>query len=134
MAKKAEAEAAAKLAAEKLAAEKAERERKDREEKERKAKEAAEAAKLEALKAAEMKRKQARAWFEAIERKFIARKNRDVLLGIRQITQDFKPILLRKRSVSSLVAASENGEIDPEACFDLILGQLPTLELQKSIS
>jgi len=81
-----------------------------------------------------MKRKQARAWFEAIERKIKARKNRTLLEGLRQITRDFKPILLRKRSVSSLVAASEKGDIEPEACFDLIVGQLPTLELQKSVS
>ena len=58
-----------------------------------------------------------------------AKKNRDVLEGLRQITKDFKPILLRKRSVNSIVSGNDEGMIDSEAYFDLVIGQLPSLEL-----
>jgi hypothetical protein len=47
--------------------------------------------------------------------------NRKVLEGLRQITKDFKPILLRKRSSKSVFAASEMGEQDSEAYFDLVI-------------
>lgn len=103
--KRRDEEAAAKVETERLL-----REKSEKEERERKAKEAEEVAKRAAAAAAAaeaMRMKRCQEWFKMLQFKSMKRQNLKVLEDLRKVVKDFKPILLRKRSVQSILSGED---------------------------